>query len=112
MLSDPSELTLAVLKRKWTATLLLHLQSGPHRYSELRRRIPQVSDKVLSARLQELTRCELVLRQRVGEGTAAPRYCLSCAGRSLAHSLAPLSAWGVQHLYLFRTPVNRKPSTG
>src|SRR4029077_17833579 len=55
----PTEFTLQVLGGKWKTVILCYLKMGPFRYAELRKLIPNLSDKVLSQRLRELTEAGL-----------------------------------------------------
>lgn len=48
--------------KKWRAVVIWHLQDGPLRFSELKRKIPDVSVKMLSEVLQEMENNELVIR--------------------------------------------------
>lgn len=44
----------ALIGGAWTPELLWSLSDGPRRFSELRRDIPAISEKVLPARLRDL----------------------------------------------------------
>ena len=95
--AHPSELTLAVLRGKWTCAILSCLDGGACRYAELRRRLPGLSDKVLTQRLQDLARAGLVARKdSSGPEDHAP-YALSASGRSLLPLIVRLVAWGLEH---------------
>lgn len=73
------------------------------RFAELRRRMPGVSQKMLSVTLRSLTRDGLVSR-RV-EPTVPPRvfYRLTGLGLSLETALAGLRTWAEEHM----TEINR-----
>ncbi|MBY8856545.1 helix-turn-helix transcriptional regulator [Nocardia sp. CA2R105] len=68
------------------------------RFAELRRRMPGVSQKMLSVTLRDLTRDGLVAR-RV-EPTVPPRvhYRLTELGTSLEVPLSALRAWAQDHM--------------
>ncbi len=68
------------------------------RFAELRRRMPGVSQKMLSVTLRSLTRDGLVAR-RV-EPTVPPRvfYRLTALGLSLEAALAGLRSWAEEHM--------------
>ena len=50
----PTELALELLGGKWKTVILARLKGGPQRYGELRRKIPRLSDKMLTQCLQGL----------------------------------------------------------
>jgi DNA-binding HxlR family transcriptional regulator len=50
----PVELSLELLGGKWKPVILARLKERPHRYSELRKLIPNLSTKMLSQRLRDL----------------------------------------------------------
>ena len=83
------ELALDLLGAKWKPVLLAQLKQGPFRYSELAARVPNMSDKMLTQRLRELT--ELGFIRRVGL-----RYALTKEGERLRPVLDALHSWGVE----------------
>ncbi|WP_158742318.1 helix-turn-helix domain-containing protein [Acidisphaera sp. L21] len=86
----PVELSVQVLGGKWKPVILARLKDGPLRYGELRRLIPQISDKVLTERLADLQQAGLVERDADGGGG----YGLSMRGASLRPVLQSLYDWG------------------
>lgn len=78
--------------------LLAEAAPGEVRFAELQRRMPGVSQKMLSVTLQSLSRDGLVAR-RV-EPTVPPRvhYRLTDLGLSLEKPLAALRAWAEEHM--------------
>ena len=85
----PVELSLELLGGKWSVVLLARLKQGPHRYADLRRVVPGISDKMLTQRLHELVENGLVLHE--GES-----YRLGARGESARDVLGALYAWGKQ----------------
>lgn len=83
----PVELALEVLGGKWRVVILAHVKAGPLRYAELRRRIPRMSEKMLSQRLRELVSTGLLQQQRGA-------YCLTARGNRARAALGALHAWG------------------
>ena len=90
----PVEFALDVLGGKWKSVILARLKQGPCRYSELRRLIPGLSDKVLTERLQAL--CDAGLAELVA-ADGARRYRLSPRGETLSPVLQALYDWGDAH---------------
>ncbi|MFC7304004.1 winged helix-turn-helix transcriptional regulator [Streptomyces monticola] len=104
-LFDPDCPTRRLLDRigtKWTSmTVKVLAESDPAevRFAELRRRMPGVSQKMLSTTLQSLVRDGLVAR-RV-EATAVPprvHYRLTALGLTLEEPLAALRVWAEKHM--------------
>lgn len=103
-LFDPACPTRKLLDRigtKWTSmTIKILAAEAPSevRFAELRRRMPGVSQKMLSVTLHSLTRDGLV--ERRVEPTVPPRvhYRLTELGLSLETPLAALRAWAEEHM--------------
>ncbi|MER5252511.1 helix-turn-helix domain-containing protein [Streptomyces sp. NPDC002855] len=103
-LFDPDCPTRRLLDRigtKWTSMAVKVLaEAEPHevRFAELRRRMPGVSQKMLSTTLRGMVRDGLVAR-RV-EPTVPPRvhYRLTGLGLSLEGPLAAVRAWAEEHM--------------
>ncbi|EOD66638.1 winged helix-turn-helix transcriptional regulator [Amycolatopsis vancoresmycina] len=103
-LFDPACPTRRLLDRigtKWTSMAVKVLAEAGEdevRFAELQRRIPGVSQKMLSVTLQSLTRDGLVAR-RV-EPTVPPRvhYRLTVLGQSLEVPLAALRTWAEENM--------------
>ena len=93
--SCPVELTVDVVGGRWRTVVLSHLKEGVHRYGELRRLIPGISEKMLTQRLRELESDGLLTRH--DRGTVPPRveYHLTDEGLSLTPVLQALYDWGV-----------------
>jgi DNA-binding HxlR family transcriptional regulator len=89
----PVEWALGQIGGKWKTVLIARLKQGPLRYSELRRGVPGLADKVLTQRLRELEGAGFVRRIPAAESSAT-RYVLTERGRSLAPALEALYVWG------------------
>ena len=89
----PVELALNQIGGKWKTILIARLKQGPLRYSELRRMVPGLADKVLTERLRELEGAGFVKRIPA-PARSATRYALTELGLSLSPVLEALYAWG------------------
>ena len=96
----PIEFTLQVLGGKWTTVILCYLKREPLRYTDLRRLIPTLSDKMLTARLADLSERGLVEKKRLA-GQAREVYVLTPTGKSLGVAFGELYRWGEQHADAF-----------
>jgi len=83
------ELALDLLGAKWKPVLLAQLKEGPFRYSELAARVPNMSDKMLTQRLHELTELGFIRRNGL-------RYTLTKEGDRLRPVLDALHGWGME----------------
>jgi DNA-binding HxlR family transcriptional regulator len=83
----PVELALEVLGGKWRVVILAHVKEGALRYSDLRRRIPRMSEKMLTQRLHELVESGLLSHRAGG-------YRLSERGERARKALGALHAFG------------------
>lgn len=89
----PSREVLAHVSSRWGVLILIALRGGTHRFSELRRRISGVSEKMLSQTLQALTHDGFVLR--VSRPVVPPfvEYSLTPLGEEVAEKVADLADW-------------------
>jgi DNA-binding HxlR family transcriptional regulator len=104
-----TEFTLDVLGGKWKTVILCYLRQRPLRYSELRKLVPRLSDKVLTDRLKELTAKGLVQRDRSSGNRTGAVYSLTERSHSLKELLKDLYSWGLDHADEFGVTL-RKPS--
>jgi DNA-binding HxlR family transcriptional regulator len=88
----PVELTLDLLGGKWKTVILARLKNCPLRYSELRRAVPGLTDKMLTQRLRDLEGAGFI--ERTGRPDGQARYRLTTLGQSLGPALEGLYAWG------------------
>ncbi len=90
--------TLSRIGDKWTVLVIALLSSGePKRYSELRRELEGISQRMLTLTLKGLEQDGLVTRTMYP--TIPPRvdYVLTPLGRKLVLPLQALYDWAVQH---------------
>jgi DNA-binding HxlR family transcriptional regulator len=90
----PIEATLSVLGGKWTALVLWHLRDTTLRFGELREKIPGITKKMLSQRLQELEDAGVVDRTAYAEVPPRVEYALTDFGRTLRPVLDAMCTWG------------------
>jgi DNA-binding HxlR family transcriptional regulator len=83
---------------RWTVLIVSVLGDGDARFSELRRRIDGVSQKMLTQTLRGLERDGLVRRTVYPEVPVRVEYALTEAGRTLLEPLRALQDWSIEHL--------------
>lgn len=90
----PVEATLDLIDGKWKGVILYHLEDGPIRFNELRRRLNNITQRMLTRQLRELEDSGLILRTVYPQVPPKVEYALSDDGRSLAPVIAALHDWG------------------
>ena len=97
-LCDPNTEALERLAAKWRVLLIYALLAGPQRHAELRRRLPGITQKVLTETLRSMERDGLVER-RVLKDTAPQHveYALTTLGKTLQEPLSAICAWALEH---------------
>lgn len=93
----PSRRLLDRIGDKWTVLIVGALAEGPRRFSELRRTIDGVSQKMLTQTLRGLERDGLVTRTVHAEVPPRVEYQLTPAGRTLREPLKALERWSIEH---------------
>lgn len=90
--------TLSVLGGKWKILILWHLKDQPRRFSELKRLMPEITEKMLIQQLRELASDGIVNRIVYSEVPPKVEYSFTSYGRSLEPVLHALRDWGEVHL--------------
>ncbi|MFC4307194.1 winged helix-turn-helix transcriptional regulator [Cohnella boryungensis] len=89
------ELTLAVIGGKWKLIILWHLGlEGTKRFSELKKLIPNITQKMLTNQLRELEEDRLIVRKVYPVVPPKVEYSLAEYGESLIPILRMMYDWG------------------
>ncbi|MFD7964311.1 winged helix-turn-helix transcriptional regulator [Streptomyces zaomyceticus] len=83
---------------KWSLSVLNELCERPCRFNELRRAIPQVTQKSLTATLRRLERNGVIEREVVSTRPVAVRYRITPLGKTLRYPIDVLLAWATQNM--------------
>ena len=86
-----------VLYGKWKIRLLWFIHQGHKRPSELQRKIPDATRRVLNIQLKELEDHELVVRKIYPVVPPKVEYSLTEFGESLIPVISSLGNWGDTH---------------
>jgi len=105
--SCPARHVLSVLSDKWVGLVVSALGERPKRYSELRREIAGVSQKMLTQTLRTLEREGLVHRTVTAEVPVRVDYRLTDLGASLLPVLQALKTWSEEHVEAMATARER-----
>ncbi len=91
------ELTLDLIGGKWKALILWHLGENTLRFSELKKTLPKITQKMFTQQLRELEACGLVKRFIYTQIPPKVEYSLTPNGKSLLPILATLCQWGLNY---------------
>ena len=94
----PVEAALEVIGGKWKGIILYHLLSDTMRFNEIRRLMPDVTQRMLTKQLRELEANNLISRKVYPVVPPRVEYSMTEYGKTLAPIIHALKAWGVQHL--------------
>lgn len=87
------EKALSLLTKRWTALIVHQLLQGTLRFSELEASIPELSGKMLAARLKEMEMAGMVERMKYNEIPPRVEYTLTEKGRELQPVLRQIAWW-------------------
>ena len=88
-----------LLGGKWKLQVLAHLMQKSRRFGELRRLMPECSEKMLISTLRDLEADGLLVRTIYHEVPPRVDYALSDKGASLTPALRALMVWGKEYLH-------------
>ncbi|WP_432492334.1 winged helix-turn-helix transcriptional regulator [Kineococcus auxinigenes] len=83
---------------KWSLQVLEELCERPSRFSDLRRAIPAVTGKSLTATLRRLERNGVVEREVVSSRPVAVEYRITVLGKTLREPIEALLRWSTEHM--------------
>jgi len=90
----PVELTLLLISNKWKVLIIRDLLDGTKRFSELKKSINNISQKVLTSNLREMEENDLLTRKVYPEVPPRVEYTLTDIGYSLKTLLDNMDKWG------------------
>ncbi|WP_310396887.1 helix-turn-helix domain-containing protein [Hymenobacter sp.] len=94
----PVRTTLNLLGGKWKLLILASLLDGARRYGELRRLMPEITEKMLIQELRELEADGLVARTVHQQVPPRVEYALVGPGEQARPVLQALVGWGQEYL--------------
>lgn len=90
----PMSACMSLLGGVWTPEIIWNLSEGPRRFSELRRAMPAISAKVLSARLKDLDERGVLSRAVLATTPPSVEYALTDLGQELIPAIRAIVAVG------------------
>ena len=106
----PVAATLEVIGGKWKPLILFHLRDRAMRFSELRRAVPQATQKMLTQQLRDLERDGIIHREVYAVVPPKVDYSLTEYGQTLKPLLGLMCTWGSRHRSRARDRRHRKDS--
>jgi DNA-binding HxlR family transcriptional regulator len=91
------ESVIGVIGGRWKCVVLFHLTPGTLRFGELRRALPNVTQRMLTLTLRELEEDGLVRRTVYAEVPPRVEYDLTPWGRSIEPILVAMREWGERY---------------
>jgi DNA-binding HxlR family transcriptional regulator len=80
----------------WKATILYHLMKGPKRYSELKKLIPGITEKMLAQHLKQLREDDLISKTVFQAKPPITIYNLTPAAVELTPILLGMANWAIK----------------
>ncbi|WEX78393.1 helix-turn-helix transcriptional regulator [Sinorhizobium numidicum] len=106
----PVEATLNFIDGKWKGVILYHLMlERTLRFNELRRRVPSVTQRMLTKQLRELEEAGLLSRKVFPVVPPRVDYTLTPRGESLKPVIMALKAWGDENVFCDSERLMLKP---
>lgn len=88
------EATLSVIGGRWKPVLVCHLLSGRKRFGELKRLVPNATERMITLQLRELEADGVIARHVFAEVPPRVEYEVTDYGRSLEPVLVSMQEWG------------------
>lgn len=88
------DITMNYIGGKWKTVVLWYLRKDAKRFSELKRHIPEITEKMLSMQLKQLELDGIVQRKVYAEVPPRVEYFLTEEGKTLLPLLEEMAAWG------------------
>jgi DNA-binding HxlR family transcriptional regulator len=93
----PVRAALSVIGGKWKPVITHYLSEGTKRYGELRKCMPDATQKMLTQQLREMESDGIVARKVFHEIPPKVEYSLTAYGQTLRPMLRELCKWGEKH---------------
>lgn len=92
----PVEETANLIGKKWVIMILRELFAGKKRFNELLKTLEGISPGVLSERLRDMEKYEILKRKAYAEVPLRVEYSLTEKGKDLKRSIVSMAEWGIK----------------
>lgn len=94
----PSDIFLRVIKGKCKTTIITLIHKNTNRFSEIKRVLPTISERMLSTQLRELVLDGIITRKSFNEIPPRVEYYLTDYGETIYPIINEMRRWGYIHL--------------
>jgi DNA-binding HxlR family transcriptional regulator len=88
------DVTMDYIGGKWKTVVLWYLRKQHKRFSELKRHIPDITEKMLSLQLRQLQKDGIVGRRVFAEVPPRVEYFLTEEGKTIVPVIEAIAKWG------------------
>ena len=88
------DVTMSYIGGKWKTVVLWYLRNQTRRFGELKKQIPDITEKMLSLQLKALEEDGLVKREVYPEVPLRVEYSLTDFGKTLVPVIEAIAGWG------------------
>lgn len=93
----PISVTIDVIGGKWKGIILYHLSIGTKRFNEIRKLMPNITQRMLTLQLRELEQNGIINRKIYQQIPPKVEYSLSEFGETLLPIISDMRDWGEQY---------------
>lgn len=93
---DLAKTMLSHVGSKWSPLVVTHLAEGPLRFSDLKRKLPGISQRILTLTLREMERDGLLARHVTPSIPPRVDYSLTDLGQELREAITALGRWSLE----------------
>jgi DNA-binding HxlR family transcriptional regulator len=93
----PITSTMLAIGGRWKLIIIWHLRNGALRYNEVKKAIPNISEKMLIQQLKNLEHDGWVVKKNYNEIPPRTDYSLTKLGKSFVPILENILSWGIKN---------------
>ena len=98
IISCPVSYLMDKIRGHWKPIILFQIMNGPKRYSEIKRAIPDITEKMLIQHLKQLQEANLVTREASAVVPPVVYYSLTSSGNKLSPVLNAMAQWAFEDM--------------
>ncbi|MFD2741793.1 MULTISPECIES: winged helix-turn-helix transcriptional regulator [Sphingobacterium] len=99
----PSDAFLKIIKGKCKTTIIVLIKKGRNRFSEMKRTLPTISERMIAKQLNELESDDIIIRKVIEAMPLRVEYYLTEYGESIYPIVRDMRRWGYKHLEKLNT---------